>query len=119
MKGIELPINVLVIVAVAVIVLLGIIALFMTMFGPSGAEMQLETAWTRGCSKITANCFGYLEADSLDFSSGMTIPLTEDYVDYESKYIGLCLYLGHTGEWDEETKVDAVRECITACGCNI
>ena len=52
MKGIELPINVLVIVAVAVIVLLGIIALYFGGFvGPAGLMTQ-EAAKTQGCNRV-------------------------------------------------------------------
>ncbi len=131
-KGVELPINVLVIVAVAVIVLLGIIALFMAMFGPTGPTFEIESAWNKGCSKITANCFAYQDAGDLDFASGIRVPLDnyvdedgdEAYPDYESKFLGLCLFRGYCGAWDDSTestytKEDAVKDCVTACGCNI
>jgi len=52
MKGIELPINVLVIVAVAVIVLLGIIALYFGGFvGPAGVMTQ-QTAKEKYCAIV-------------------------------------------------------------------
>jgi len=139
-KGIELPINVLVIVSVAVIVLLGIIALFMTTFGQGSAQIQTDTAWNRGCSKITANCYGSLSENSLDFSSGLTVPLDgfedgiveENYYDkYENTFLGLCLYNGKSKDfilsvdsdgdenWETYTKTDAVRDCVVSCGCNL
>lgn len=62
MKGVELPINVLVIVAVAVIVLLGVAALFITGFSPfstiSGQESYKNTyctQLTRGGCTVTTN----------------------------------------------------------------
>ncbi len=58
MKGIELPINVLVIVALAVIVLLGMIALYMAgTSGPIGS-IALGAAKQSGCAKLlnSNNC---------------------------------------------------------------
>ncbi len=53
MKGIELPINVLVIVAVAVIVLLGIVALFMLGFSPFGTISGQESYKNAACTELT------------------------------------------------------------------
>jgi hypothetical protein len=51
-KGIELPINILVVVAVAVIVLLGIVALYFSGFmGPAGVMTQ-QAAQTKYCAEI-------------------------------------------------------------------
>ena len=52
MKGIELPINILVIVAVAVIVLLGIVALYFAGFlGPAGTMTQ-QSAKSKYCALV-------------------------------------------------------------------
>jgi hypothetical protein len=57
-KGIELPINILVIIAVAVIVLLGVIALYFSGFmGPAGVVTQ-EAAKTSGCKLIMSKVGG-------------------------------------------------------------
>ena len=52
MKGIELPINVLVIVAVAVIVLLGIVALFMIGFSPFSTVSGQESYKNAACTQL-------------------------------------------------------------------
>ncbi|MFH0929456.1 MAG: hypothetical protein V1818_03815 [Candidatus Aenigmatarchaeota archaeon] len=57
MKGISLPINVLVIVIVAVIVLLGVMALFMGTWSPFGTSMSAEAAKSAGCRKVINNCY--------------------------------------------------------------
>ena len=49
MKGVELPINILVIVAIAVIVLLGLVALYFTGFGPFSATAGQEAIKNQAC----------------------------------------------------------------------
>jgi hypothetical protein len=56
MKGLELPINVLVIVAVAVIVLLGIISLYFVGIGPFQRDIAREAAKSDACSILIRNC---------------------------------------------------------------
>ncbi len=52
MKGVELPINILVIVAIAVIVLLGLVALYFTGFGPFSAVAGQEAIKNRACETL-------------------------------------------------------------------
>jgi hypothetical protein len=52
MKGIELPINILVIIAMAVMVLLGLVAIYMGGFGPGGSEMQKNAAKNQACQEL-------------------------------------------------------------------
>ncbi|PVX24649.1 MAG: hypothetical protein CW691_06965 [Candidatus Bathyarchaeum sp.] len=56
MKGISLPINVLVIVVIAVIVLLGVVSVYFTSWSPFGESMNAESAKTAGCRRIINNC---------------------------------------------------------------
>lgn len=58
MKGIELPINILVIVAVAIIVLLGVIALFYSSWFGSTQPVGLEAAKSQCCNVVSRmnNC---------------------------------------------------------------
>lgn len=58
MKGIELPINVLVIVAVAVIVLLGITAVFMLGFAPFTGTSGLESIKNDACTLLVRSGCG-------------------------------------------------------------
>ena len=53
MKGIELPINILVIVAVAIIVLLGVIALFYSSWFSSTGPVTSQAALTSACNQAS------------------------------------------------------------------
>lgn len=53
MKGIELPINILVIVAVAIIVLLGVIALFYSSWFSSTGPVTSQSAISAACSQAS------------------------------------------------------------------
>lgn len=55
MKGIELPINALVIVAIAVIVLLGIVALYFIGWNPFSGGVSLMSLKNTGCSNFSIN----------------------------------------------------------------
>ena len=55
MKGIELPINILIIVAVAVIVLIALIAMFYPAFLSGSQTVSIETAKTQACRSWIAN----------------------------------------------------------------
>ena len=64
MKGIELPINILVVVAVAVIVLLGVIALYFGGFlGPAGTMTQ-ESAKESACTYVMNKVGGCMTANT-------------------------------------------------------
>ena len=49
MKGVELPINILVVVAIAVIVLLGLVALYFIGFNPFSVTTALDATKNTGC----------------------------------------------------------------------
>ena len=67
MKGVELPINVLVIVAIAVIVLLGLIALYFLGFGPFSTGVSLQAAKSQGCQAlVNGGCT--VTVDTIDVS---------------------------------------------------
>jgi hypothetical protein len=51
-KGVELPINILVIVAIAVIVLLGLVALYFTGFGPFSGVAGQEAIKNQACATL-------------------------------------------------------------------
>jgi len=53
MKGIELPINILIIVAVAVIVLIAVIAMFYPAFTSGGGTVSLEQAKQQACRSLS------------------------------------------------------------------
>ena len=55
MKGIELPINILIIIAVAVIVLIALIAMFYPAFSSGSLVLSSEMAKTQACRGLLAN----------------------------------------------------------------
>jgi len=83
-KGVELPINILVIVAIAVIVLLGLVALYFIGFNPFSVTTAIEAAKNN-------NCRTYLHQNpvcnsaatvTFDYPTGNTTDLasfTDDY----------------------------------------
>jgi hypothetical protein len=58
MKGLELPINVLVIVAIAIVVLLAVIALYFGGFTPFSSAVNIEGVKNEGCRQLVQqkNC---------------------------------------------------------------
>lgn len=52
MKGMELPINILVLVAIAVIVLIGLIAMYTMGIGPFAGNIGIQSALNSGCSAL-------------------------------------------------------------------
>jgi len=54
MKGMELPINVMVIIVICVIVLLAIVALFFGVWNPGKGSITLETAKNNACQMLAS-----------------------------------------------------------------
>jgi hypothetical protein len=54
MKGIELPINILIILAVAIIVLIAVVAMFYTPFSTGSSTVGLDTAKSAACQILIA-----------------------------------------------------------------
>jgi hypothetical protein len=52
MKGVELPINILVVVAIAVIVLLGLIAMYFIGFTPFSTSISIEGVKNAACGEL-------------------------------------------------------------------
>jgi len=52
MKGVELPINILVVVAIAVIVLLALVALYFIGFSPFSTSISIEGVKNAACSEL-------------------------------------------------------------------
>jgi hypothetical protein len=53
MKGVELPINILVVVSIAVIVLLGMVALYILGIGPFNRQITQDAAKVEACKTYT------------------------------------------------------------------
>lgn len=101
-KGMELPINTLVVVAIAVIVILAIAAFFMGGFGGSSKDIQNRQAFLNACSSwVQTGC------NNADFTSSIedTFKVWQPTVDLES----LTDALGN--------KVDKKDYLAGKCGC--
>ena len=60
MKGIELPINILVIVAIAVIVLLGMVALYFAGWTPFSSSLSYQSVKNTACEQLVREGWGIL-----------------------------------------------------------
>jgi hypothetical protein len=128
-KGIELPINILVVVAVAVIVLLGLVALYFSGFmGPAGV-MNQESAKQKYCALVMRSpngCQGGVALESIavsDFDADRDGTLGTDETgsgwtwgtsscggaDGDNLAALLACYFGVTTE----------RDGLLSCGCAI
>ncbi len=70
MKGIELPINVLVIIVIAVIVLLGVIAVYFTGWTPFAQTAGVDAVKNAGCRIVAYDCSN-ADLDSILFDGSM------------------------------------------------
>ena len=84
MKGVELPINILVVVAIAVIVLLGLVALYFIGFNPFSVTTAVESAKNNACrdylhqNPVCNSAAGV----SLEYPAGTTTTLDQFTNDY-------------------------------------
>lgn len=107
MKGIELPVNALIIVILAVLVLLGILALYAGVWSPSSGGIILESAKNNGCHMLA----------SMGCNAADTNIITVNYdasgngnIGPEDTLLELCIkkYFKLTEE-----------DCKNLCGCNM
>jgi len=93
MKGVELPINVLVIVAIAVIVLLGLIALFMGVFGPTTGQINMVTIKQTACGEMLSlpNGCGVATTDQI-INIDIPFDVNGDSEIGNNNLLGLCVY---------------------------
>jgi hypothetical protein len=103
MKGIELPVNAIVIVAVAILVLAVIAAFFVGALGTNMAGINLEQAFTKGCEALIRayNCDENKISDGTIKVLGYPNP-----EDTDTTFYSLCLQKGYSAS-----------TCAVACGC--
>ena len=119
MKGIELPINALIIIVVAVLVLLGIVALWMSGWGGGSQGVTIEAAKASGCAALMRDAAGCTSVDpaTILYDGGTT---SKSAFKFDVKSDGdttndnlqvLCdTYYGTSGA----TKAS---DCRKICGC--
>lgn len=106
-KGISLPINMLVILAVAVIVLLAVVAFFFSNVVTSNKSVSLSTAWSNACTRVitTYGC----SVDSVNSALDAGTFLVR-YGNGTSPFDEICqIKLGTTD----------IAACISECGCKV
>ena len=82
MKGVELPINILVIVAIAVIVLLGLVALYFVGIGPFSVNTAQDAAKNDGCRDfLNGDCTNMAVGVPFDVDGSGTVVPTVDTLD--------------------------------------
>jgi len=116
MKGIELPINALIIIVVAVLVLLGIVSLWMSGWGGGSQGITIEAAKAAGCGALMRNSTGCTGVDT-DYiyydGSVLTVPRFDANGDgsftHADNLTELCARYYSTGT-DKSS-------CRRICGC--
>jgi len=104
-KAVELPINVLVIVTIAVIVLLGIVVLYFIGFQPFSGSISLTSLKNEGCSNFSLN----YDCGSRGGVTTATIVLPTNTYGYTT-LLELCQkQLGASND----------AECMAVCGCAV
>ena len=101
MKGISLPVNAIVIIAIAILVLTVVAAFFVGGVGPGMQTITLEQAFTKGCDSLVRgnNC------DKTKISSIIVTgyPATGDTIPFNQ----VCAQKGYD-----------IDSCARACGCS-
>ena len=109
MKGISLPINAIVIVAIAVLVLVVIAAFFSGMLIPSSLEIQRETAVNKACQtwRLSFDCDPDNIEDATVAHTEPSDPSRTDPYNVEE----LCVLLGLAITPEED------NACRAKCNC--
>ena len=123
-KGMELPINTLVVVAIAVIVILAIAAFFMGGFGGSSKDMQNRQAFMNACSAWTqTGCAGNEPSDVAE-KFKLWQPNTElsDVADEKTDFLaGMCGCFGRgvPGRTEKLCSDYTAADCPPSKGCEL
>jgi hypothetical protein len=120
MKGLELPVNTLVVIAIAVLVMLGLVAMYMAGTGPFTVVVEMS-ARGASCNMLTSsNCQTPLSTIAIEFGE-----YTSLYDYCESKYIshyGASVYNFEEEQFcgsNSDVKADIEKYCKSSfvCGC--
>src|SRR3989338_2522528 len=105
-KGLELPINMIVVIAIAVLVLVVVAAFFAGRLGQGTNDINLQSAFGTGCNALRSsyNCAGDLSFMVNYQESGST--------NTQTSFARICLLSGYA-----DTSSYAAGSCKKACGC--
>ena len=125
-KGLELPINVLVIVAVAVVVLLGVSILFMTGFLSGGNTLNQSNSWNQACVQVKVNCaqnYANTPVTTLVIGTQQVSKFGEmcgalgRYDNSQVTYSAADGWTANTGSTVTDAADTSQNGCNVACGC--
>ena len=116
MKGIELPINILVVVAVAVIVLLGIVALYFAGFIGPATTINQGAAKNSGCNYVMNNPNGCQTVTPSTIVFGAAGGPPKFDVDGNGQYTAADTLQALCEKYYSVAPGDAVG-CRKVCGC--
>jgi hypothetical protein len=118
MKGIELPINILVIVAIAVIVLLGLVALYLVGTTPFSSSMSSTSLKNSGCGNFTLsyNC-GRTAGSTITKPSQICLPPNTIMPATATCPGGTLLNLCTSKLGIDAASATAEAQCAATCGC--
>ncbi len=106
-KGLELPINMIVVIAIAVLVLVVVAAIFGSQFGGGANTLTIEAAFTQGCSALRS---GY-QCNYNDVSNVVLPNYKTSATDTNTHTLqDVCTAKG--------LGTDPIV-CARACGCNV
>ena len=95
MRGIELPINVLVIIMLAVIVLIAVLALYFGGFVQPASSMSLESVRQQACTELIQKglCGDTITSGGKEYSAGAAkIPIKNFDADKNGKFLSSSFY---------------------------
>ena len=108
-KGLELPINMIVVIAIAVLVLVVVAAFFVGRIGGGGDEIALTAAFNTGCNNLRSvhNC---VVGDIGTITVPGYVPSGESISAYPNGYPfgNIC-----------QRKGFSPTDCARACGCSV
>jgi hypothetical protein len=109
MKGVELPINILVIVAIAVIVLLGLVALYFVGFNPFSTAAGIEGIKNDACRELVQKYNCNPSAGLASIPVNMDVDGADNTIDIATDNLSsLCnKYYSRT----------SITQCKALCGC--
>lgn len=107
MKGLELPINMIVIISIAVVVILAVSMFFLTQSGAGFSTIEATRIWTLGCNT-------YCNGDGLD---GVYNACGSDMIgrgtEFSKDFVRACKTLGYISENNQ--CVSCLRRCQNEC----
>lgn len=112
-KGIELPLNTMVVLAAAMIVLIVLVVLFMLVFPAPFGPFAMESAKNQACLQVTSDC---ANANPSGISVSFDVK-NKDGTDLDDNLQSMCeRYYGCGDKTTDNEKKDC---CKKVCGCAV